>query len=156
MARFLAHFCNCRWLAVWEPKINWTFTRNPCAFCGLKDHPSCHKASVNWIHYLLLLQSQNSDQSVPLTSDFVILIPVNQSVKQCDQNARYFPIFGHLHQWKCARRHAKIFKQGLKVCHILNKLSKSCQCILRFCQSGEILQFVFTFRIWLFKHQSKI
>ena len=51
----------------------------------------------------------------------------------------FVSIFGHLHLGKFAQLHITFAKVGLKVCQILNKLSKYCRKLSKFCQSDKNL-----------------
>ena len=51
----------------------------------------------------------------------------------------YSSTFGHLYQWKLAQWHTKFAKVGPRFSQIVNKPSKNCPRLWRFCQNGEIL-----------------
>ena len=50
----------------------------------------------------------------------------------------YSSTFGHLYQWKLAQWHTKFAKVGPRFSQIVNKPSKNCPRLWRFCQNGEI------------------
>ena len=50
----------------------------------------------------------------------------------------YFSIFGHLQQWKLAKKRRIIAKLGSAFSQKRNKLAKNRQRLVNFCQSGEI------------------
>ena len=66
-------------------------------------------------------------------------VPDWRRQRQCDRFSvtwmlDYFSTFGHLHQWKFAQKCTKSAKVGSQFCQIVNKPSKNCPRLWRFCQ----------------------
>ena len=66
-------------------------------------------------------------------------VPDWRRQRQCDRFSvtwmlDYFSPFGHLHQWKFAQKCKKSAKVGSQFCQIVNKPSKNCPRLWRFCQ----------------------
>ena len=62
-----------------------------------------------------------------------------RACNQCDQMAVLFIQYLAIYSMKLAQKHKILTKVGLICCQKLNKLAKSRQILLKFCQSGEIL-----------------